>query len=267
MTSVAKRRHALTTRDLLGYDRTPLLPKTRPMFCHELKVTHPCALNKIAFKYRSRDLKQIPKNRELILSELLLVRGAGLQDNCRIRPISRHYRSYLQSATYQMWGYNESFHGVAQRSTISASEEAGFWILCSQRDSVDPQRRLWCDLVSETIQVATSRSSKRVQRFKCRSCGCTTVATECQPRARRWSPDEYRIQKSRGESAHLLRAGSLAKARQLRQEPETQRVRWRFDLILFSCLPCPAVGQNACGRALLKEGMTLGIPKARLNRI
>ncbi len=51
----AKCRHALTTRDLLGHDRTPLLPKTRAMFCHELKVTHVRALNKMAFRYRSRN--------------------------------------------------------------------------------------------------------------------------------------------------------------------------------------------------------------------
>src|SRR5579862_7152531 len=50
----AKCRHALTTRDLLGYDRTPLLPKPRSMFCHESKVTHAGTLNKMVFKYRSR---------------------------------------------------------------------------------------------------------------------------------------------------------------------------------------------------------------------
>src|ERR1700751_1189291 len=43
----AKCRHALTTRDLLGHDRTPLLPKSRPMFYHELKVTHARALKKM----------------------------------------------------------------------------------------------------------------------------------------------------------------------------------------------------------------------------
>ena len=50
----AKCRHALTTRDLLGQDRTPLLSKTRAMFCHEFRVPHARALNKMAFKYRSR---------------------------------------------------------------------------------------------------------------------------------------------------------------------------------------------------------------------
>src|SRR5579864_5365608 len=49
----AKCRHTLATRDLLGHDRTPLLPKPRAMFCHDLKVTHARTSNKMAFKYRS----------------------------------------------------------------------------------------------------------------------------------------------------------------------------------------------------------------------
>jgi len=53
---LAKCRHALTTRDLLRHDRTPLLPKTRAMFCHGLSVTHARALNKMAFKYRSPNI-------------------------------------------------------------------------------------------------------------------------------------------------------------------------------------------------------------------
>jgi len=63
-----KCRHALTTRDLLGYDRTQLLPKPRPMFCHQSKVTHAGALNKMAFKYRSRNFECIRLTRPLFVA-------------------------------------------------------------------------------------------------------------------------------------------------------------------------------------------------------